>query len=175
MAVLSLGGIVVRGSVAVAGDALDAAIIAWLRSERGLTVGDRTAERLKVRVASLEANPHPELHLRVRGRDDATGRPREEEVDAHDLAHALEGTAQRIRRLVLDTLGQTPPELSADIVDRGLLLCGGTSLLRGLDASLRDDTGLPVLQAEDPERAVARGAGVLLEDLSLLERVADER
>ena len=174
VAILSIGGIVVRGSVPIAGDELDAAIVAWLRQEVGLLIGERTAETLKVRVASLTPEVHLDYAMRIRGRDEATGRPREVEVTAETLHHAIDPTVARIRRLVLDTLGETPPELSADIVDRGLLLCGGTSHLRGLDDVLRHDTGLPVLQVEEPERCVARGADVLLQDLELLERVAAE-
>lgn len=173
VAILSLGGIVVRGSVPVAGDALDAAIVEWIRVERGLAIGERAAETLKLRVASLM--PDPRLTMRIRGRDESTGRPREEEVVAEDLADAMDPTIQRIRRLVLDTLSQTPPELAADIVDRGLLMCGGTGQLRGLDAILREDTGLPVLRVTEPTRCVARGAERLLDDVELLERVADER
>lgn len=175
VAVLSLGGVVVRGTVPVAGDALDAAIAEWLHRVHGLVVGARTAETLKVRAASLTPAVHPDRSLRIRGRVERTGRPREVDVTAHDLADALDDPIGRIRRVLLDTLGECPPELAADIVDRGLLLCGGTSHLPGLTDVLRDDVELPVLQVDEPETCVARGAADLLDNLDLLERVATER
>lgn len=172
VAVVSLGGIVVHNALSSGGGDLDQAIIDWLREQKGLIIGERTSENLKIRVGSTTPEVHPDLRMRIRGRDHDSGRPRELEVTSADLAAAVADTVAQIRRIVLETLSQTPPELSADIVDRGLLACGGTSHLRGLDAQLREDTGLPVLQAEDPERCVARGAEALLQDLELLERVA---
>ncbi|MCA9490613.1 MAG: rod shape-determining protein [Myxococcales bacterium] len=171
-AVTSLGGLVVARSAQVAGDDLDEAIGAWLEANRGLQIGERTCETLKTRVGTLIPELHHDLQMRVRGRDLSTGRPAELEVTSDDVAAAIGDTALRIRQLVLDTLAATPPELAADIVDRGMILCGGTSDLRGLDARLRDDTALPVLRAEDPVTCVARGAARLLADTTLLERVA---
>lgn len=172
VAVLSLGGLVVRRSLQLAGDDLDDAITAWLRRKHGLLVGERTAETLKIRVGTVVPEASPELRMRIRGRDLSSGRPAEVDVTGDDVAQALSDAIGRIRKVVLEALQETPPELAADIVDRGVLLCGGTSHLRGLDARLRDDTGLPVLQAEAPESCVARGAGLLLDDADLLDRVA---
>jgi rod shape-determining protein MreB len=172
VAVTSLGGLVVRRSLQVAGDDLDEAIVGWLRRRHELIIGERTAENLKVRIASLTPDVDRDLRMRIRGRDLQSSRPRELELTSADLAAAIADTVGRIRSVVLDALRETPPELSADIVDRGVLMCGGTSHLRGLDAQLRDDTGLPVLQAENPETCVARGADRLLQDVDLLERVA---
>jgi rod shape-determining protein MreB len=172
VAVLSLGGMVVRRSLQVAGDDLDEALMAWLRNTHSLLVGERTAETLKVRVGSLTPAQHTELRMRIRGRDTATGRPRELDVSAADVATAVAGTIAQVRGVVLEALRETPPELSADIVDRGVLMCGGTSHLRGLDAVLREDTGLAVLQAEHPAHCVIRGAERLLDDAEFLERVA---
>ena len=172
VAVVSLGGIVVHGTLSSGGGDLDEAIMTWLRDNKGLIIGERTSENLKVRVGSTTPELHRDLRMRIRGRDHDSGRPRELEVTAADLAAAVADTVGQIRRVVLETLGKTPPELSADIIDRGVLTCGGTSRLRGLDTQLREDTGLPVLQAEDPERCVVRGAELLLRDVALLERVA---
>lgn len=173
VAVLSVGGLVVRRSVALGGDDLDAAIAAFFRERHQLELGERTCETLKLRVGTLIPELHHDLRMRVRGRDLTTGRPAEIEVESHELAAALVPGTDHVRSLVLDTLREAPPELAGDIVDRGMIVCGGTSSLRGLDARLRDDTALPVLQAEDPAGAVARGALRLLEDPALFERAAE--
>jgi rod shape-determining protein MreB len=172
VAVTSLGGMVVHRSLAVAGDDLDDAIAASLRARSGLLVGERSCETLKQRVGTLIPELHHDLQMRVRGRDLASGRPVELDVTADDVAQALGPACDSIRALVRQALADTPPELAADIVDRGMILCGGTSLLRGLDARLRDDTGLPVLQAESPTTCVIRGAARLLDDAPLLARLA---
>ncbi len=169
--ITSLGGLVVGKSLQVAGDDFDEAIGAWLRRERNLLIGERTAETLKVRVASLTPEAHEDLRMRIRGRDLGTGTPKELEVTAADLHAAISETVGRIRRVFLQSLQETPPELSADIIDRGVLLCGGSSHLRGLDTLLREDSGLPVLQAEEPEHCVAKGAARLLDDPALFERI----
>ena len=173
IAVLSAGGMVTQDSLALGGDAFDAAIVAWTQKERGLIIGPRTSEALKRSAADLLPMGQP-LRGTVRGRDATTGRPREDEIDSTALIHALESPSQRIRRLVLDTLARTPPELASDIVDRGLLICGGASDIRGIDRILRMDTSLPVLQTNEPAECVARGMSRVLGDTDLLERVADE-
>jgi rod shape-determining protein MreB len=170
--VTSLGGLVVRRSLQVAGDDFDEAIRNWLRTHRNLLVGERTAETLKTRVGSVTPEAHPDLRMRIRGRDLASGKPLEVDVTAADIASAISDAVGRVRKVVLESLQETPPELSADIIDRGVLLCGGSSHLRGLDLLLREDSGLPVLQAEDPEHCVAKGAAQLLDDPELFERVA---
>lgn len=169
--VVSMGGLVVRQSLQVAGDALDDAIRSWLRRNHSLEIAERTAETLKhhIGAAHVHATPH---RMRVRGRDVVTGAPRELDVSTAEVAEAIESPVGRIRRCVLDALRDTPPELSSDICDRGLLLCGGGSALRDLDVLLREDTGLPVLHTDDPARCVARGAERLLDDAALFERVA---
>lgn len=172
VAVTALGGMVVHRSIAVAGDDLDDAIASSLRTRSGLVVGERSCETLKQRVGTLIPELHHDLQMRVRGRDVASGRPVELDVSADDVAQALTPATDQIRALVRAVLADTPPELASDIVDRGMILCGGTSLLRGLDARLRDDTGLPVLQAESPTMCVIRGASRLLEEPALLDRLA---
>jgi rod shape-determining protein MreB len=156
----------------VAGDDLDEAIQSWLRRHAGLLVGERTAETLKIRAGTVTPAVHADLRLRVRGRDLATARPIERDVTASEIALAIEDVVARIRGAVREALSETPPELAADIVGRGVLLCGGTSQLRGLDVHLKEDTGLAVLLAEHPLDCVALGAARLLEDSSLLDRVA---
>lgn len=173
--IISLGGLVIRRSLSIGGDAADEAIAAWSRAERGVTIGERTAEAIKLRVgaALVEADEDRgrPLQMRVRGRDIQTGSPREIDVSASDVADALDAVVGTIRQVILDALKETPPELAADIVDRGLILCGGFSALRGLDMLVRTDTGLPVLRADEPPRCAARGAGLLLDDPALFARV----
>ncbi|MBA2320849.1 MAG: rod shape-determining protein [Deltaproteobacteria bacterium] len=173
--VISLGGLVVRRSVAVGGDEADEAIANWARDVRGVTIGERTAEAIKLRVGAALAEAGEErgrpLQMRVRGRDIQSGSPREIDVSSSDVAEALSGVVSGIRHVVLETLRETPPELAADIVDRGLILCGGGAALRGLDMLLRTDTGLPVLRADEPPRCTARGAGLVLDDAALFARV----
>lgn len=171
VAVISLGGMVVRQSVRVAGDAMDEALTHWLRSRKNLVIGAQAARELKHAIGSALPSSRPQAQ-RVRGRDLATGKPREVEVRSDDIAAAFAEPVARIRDAVLDLLARTPPELSSDIIDRGVILCGGTSRLPGLDRVLREATGLPILGAEHPLHCAALGAGALLEDGALFERVA---
>lgn len=166
-----LGGIVARASVEVAGHALDEAIRSWLRRNHSLAIAERTAETLKQHVGAATARAESR-QMRIRGRDLVASAPRELDVTTADVAEALDAPVGRLRRALLDVLRETPPELSADLVDRGVLLCGAGSQLRELDAVLREDTGVPVLRVEDPGRCVARGAAALLEDAALCDRVA---
>lgn len=169
VAITSLGGLVVRRSVPLAGDAMDDAIRRWLRQARGLQVGERTAEMLKRRVGSAVPVPSPP-QMRIRGRDLETGAPRELDVTANELVEPLGTMVERIRDIVLEVLRETPPELAADIVAQGVLVCGGSARLNGLTDVLRDATGLPVLLADDPDRCVALGAVKMLDDPRLLHR-----
>ncbi|MFK7927385.1 MAG: rod shape-determining protein [Myxococcota bacterium] len=171
-AVTSLGGLVVRRSVPMAGDAMDAAVRAWLSHERGVQIGERTAEQLKRRIGTASLLIEPKT-MRIRGRDIETGAPRELDVDSNDLVVALKPVVDRIRDVVLEVLRETPPELAADVVERGALVCGGAARLHGLTDVLRDATGLPVLLADNPEHAVAQGAARMLEDPTLLARAVD--
>jgi rod shape-determining protein MreB len=169
-AVVSLGGIVVRRSIPVAGDQMDAAIQNWATSVHNLQIGERTAEKLKLRVGCA-MEPARGATMRIRGRDLGSGNPRELDVTSSDLAEALSGPVQAIQEVVRAVLSEVPPELAADIVERGILLCGGGGKLLGLDHALRGSTGLPVLHTEEPMSCVARGAAVLLDDPPLLARV----
>ena len=171
VAILSLGGVVVRRSLRLAGDAMDEAIATWLRLQHNLVIGDRTRESIKIRVGCAQV-PTRALRMRIRGRDAQSGGPREIDVSSNHVAEALTDVLERIKEVVIAALRATPPELAADIIDRGVIICGGGSELRGLGAMLRDAIHLPVLQADEPLHCVARGASVLLEDHSLFERVA---
>jgi rod shape-determining protein MreB len=168
--VSSLGGVVLARDALAGGDAMDAAIGRYLQEEHRLLVGERTCEVVKERVGC--ATPiDPPLTTRIRGRDLDQGTPREVDLLSDEMATALADIVGRIRDVVLGVLADTPPELASDIIDRGVLLCGGVARLRGLDAVLRDATGLPVLVADHPEECVARGALKILEDSALFDRV----
>ncbi|MBT3217836.1 MAG: rod shape-determining protein [Proteobacteria bacterium] len=170
VAILSLGGVVVRRSLRLAGDAMDEAIAKWLRLEHTLLIGDRTRESIKIRVGCAQV-PNRPLRMRIRGRDAQSGGPREIDVSSDHVAEALIDVVEQIKGVVIDALGATPPELASDIIDRGIIICGGGSELRGLGATLRDAVQLPVLQADEPMHCVSRGASILLEDQALFERV----
>ncbi|MFT4010556.1 MAG: rod shape-determining protein [Nocardioidaceae bacterium] len=176
VAVISLGGIVTSLSTRTAGDSLDQALIAWLKKEHALIVGDRTAEQLKSSLGSAFPMPH-EPDAEVRGRDMISGLPRTVVVTSGEVRQALEEPVHTIVDAVRTTLDQTPPELAGDIMDRGLILTGGGALLRGLDARIKDETGIPVHVADDPLHSVASGAGKCVEEFEALQQilVADRR
>ncbi len=170
VAVISLGGMVVHRALRVAGNALDEAVAHWLRSRRNVVIGEQTAEGLKLKHGHAAPPEHPDT-FRIRGRDLATGKPRDLDLGEDELATAMAEPIARIRDTLLEALASTPPELCADLLDRGVLVCGGTSNLRGLSRVLRDATGMPVLQAEAPTHCTALGAARLLDDAALYERV----
>ena len=170
IAVISLGGIVVSVSIRVGGDELDEAIIAYVNREYSLLLGERTAEDIKMRVGSAFPLPNePEAELR--GRDLITGLPRTVILPAEEIRKALEEPIQAIVDAVKSTLDRTPPELSGDIMDRGIMLTGGGALLRGLDERLRHETGMPVVIAENPLNCVVLGSGRTVEEFEALNRV----
>ena len=167
MAVISLDGIVVSRSIRIAGDEMDQAIIEHLRKHYNLMIGERTAEEIKIRIGSAAALAE-ELTMDVRGRDLAVGLPKMVTITSQEVREALSEPVRAIVEASRLTLEQTPPELSADLIDRGIVLAGGGSLLRGLDRLLADETGLPVHLAENPMTAVALGVGKGLEDIRYL-------
>jgi rod shape-determining protein MreB len=170
VAVISLGGIVTSLSVRTAGDDLDQAIIAWMKKEYSLMLGERTAEEMKMTLGS--AFPLPtEPDAEIRGRDMVSGLPRTVVVSSSELRQALEEPLHSIIDAVRTTLDQTPPELAGDIMDRGIVLTGGGAMLRGLDERLRHETGMPVHVAEDPLSSVAYGAGKCVEEFEALQQV----
>jgi len=174
VAIISLGGIVIGQSVRVAGDEMDEAIIQYVKRRYNLLIGERTAEDLKIELGSAlppegrEAGPEME----VRGRDLVTGLPKTISLTAREIAEALDDVVRAIVDAVKSTLEKSPPELAADIMDRGIVLAGGGSLLRDLDRRLADETGIPVFVAENPLLAVAIGTGRALEHLSLYQKYA---
>jgi rod shape-determining protein MreB len=176
VAVISLGGVVTSLSIRTAGDDLDAAIVAWMKKEHGLMLGERTAEEVKTTLGSAFPS-HQEPEAEIRGRDMVSGLPRSVLVSSADVRKALEEPLHAIVDAVRTTLDQTPPELAGDIMDRGIVLTGGGALLRGLDERLRHETGMPVHVAEDPLSSVAMGAGKCVEEFEGLQQVlvADRR
>ena len=160
-AVISLGGIVYAKSIRIAGDELDAAIVEYLRKTYNLMIGERTAEEIKIRIGS--AYPlDEELTMDVRGRDLIAGLPKTITITSVEIREALHDPVQAIVDASKTTLEQTPPELSADLIDRGIVMAGGGSLLRGLDKRISEETGLPVHIADDPLSCVALGTGQML-------------
>jgi rod shape-determining protein MreB len=164
VAVLSLSGIVYSRSVRVGGDMMDDAIISYMRRNHNLLIGETTAERIKKDIGTARMPPDGEgLYIEVKGRDLMQGVPREVRVSERQAAEALAEPVSHIIEAVKVALEATPPELAADIADKGIMLTGGGALLRGLDAEIRDHTGLPVQVAEDPLSCVAIGCGRVLE------------
>ena len=167
MAVISLDGIVVSRSIRIAGDEMDQAVIEHLRKAYNLMIGERTAEEIKIRIGS--AYPlDDELTMEVRGRDLVTGLPKTVTITSEEVREALSEPIRSIVEAARLTLEKTPPELSADLIDRGIVLAGGGSLLRGLDRLLAEETGLPVHIAENPMTAVVLGVGKGLDDIRYL-------
>lgn len=165
IAVIALSGIVSDESIRVAGDEMTEAIVQYFRRHHNILIGDRTAEMIKMQVGS--AVPlDDELEVEVRGRDLVTGIPKMIVVGSPDIREALQEAVNSIVSAVLNLLERTPPELSADIFDRGIMLSGGGALLKGLDERLRRETSLPVHVADDPLTAVVRGTGTVLENLN---------
>ena len=160
-AVISLGGIVYAKSIRVAGDEMDMAITEYLRKTYNLMIGERTSEEIKIRIGS--AYPlEEELTMDVRGRDLIAGMPKTISITSVEVREALADTVQAIVDAAKSTLEHTPPELAADLIDRGIVMAGGGALLRGIDRRIAEETGLPVHVAEDPHTAVVRGTGETL-------------
>ena len=171
VALISLSGIVFSRSVRVAGDELDEAIAGYMKRAYNLMIGERTAEEIKIKIGS--AYPvEKETSMEVKGRDLVAGLPKTLTITSQEVREALLEPISTIVESVRVTLERCPPELSADLVDRGLVLAGGGALLRGLDKLLQEETGLPVHVAEDPLSAVAEGTGRPLNELKFLRQVA---
>jgi rod shape-determining protein MreB len=159
VAVISLGGIVVSQSLRVAGNKLDEAIIRHIRRVYNLMIGERTAEEIKIRIGSAYRLDQ-ELVMEIRGRDLINGLPKTVKITSEEVREALSEPLQSIVEAVKAVLEKTPPELAADIIDRGIILTGGGALLRGLDTLLGEVTGIPVIIADDPLSCVAIGTGL---------------
>jgi rod shape-determining protein MreB len=165
--VISLGGMVYRGSVRVGGDKFDESIVNYIRRNYGMLIGDTTAENIKKEIGS--AFPGSEVReLEVKGRNLAEGIPRSFTISSNEILEALTEPINQIVSSVKIALEETPPELGADIAERGLVLTGGGALLRDLDRLLMEETGLPVIVAEEPLTCVARGCGMALDRMDKL-------
>ena len=164
IAIMSLGGMVISDSIRIGGDEFDDAIIRYLRNQYTLIIGERMAEDVKLRIG----NAYPEkkvTSMELRGRDGISGLPRVLELDTNEIRKALKEPLEAILDAIKHSLERTPPELSADIVERGLVLTGGGCLLRGLDRFIAKETGVPVMRAENPLTCVVLGTGKYLEEL----------
>jgi rod shape-determining protein MreB and related proteins len=170
VAVISLGGIVSSQSIRVGGDELDEAIISYIKKEYSLMLGDRTAEQIKLSVGSAFPQAD-EPSAEIRGRDLVSGLPKTITVSSEEIRRALEEPVNAIVEAVKGTLDKTPPELAADIMDRGVVLTGGGGLLRGLDRRLMHETGIPIHLAENPLESVVLGSGKCLEEFETLKKV----
>ena len=171
IAVISLAGVVYGKSVRVAGNELDDAIIQHARKAHNLLIGERTAEQIKIEIGSAFPLEH-KMTMEVKGRHLSEGRPVTVTMNDEEVRKALMEPVRAIVQAVHDALERIPPELSADIFDRGIILTGGGALLQGLDRRLRDEPGLPVQLAEDPLSSVVLGAGKILSDFDLLRRIS---
>jgi rod shape-determining protein MreB len=171
VAVISLSGIVYANSTRVGGDRMDEAIINYVKRKYNLLIGERTSELIKINIGT--AYPDEEIRsMEVKGRDLVAGVPKTLEIKSDEVLEALSEPVNTLVESVKIALERTPPELAADIVDKGIVLVGGGSLLRNLDILLRESTGLPVMLAEDPLTAVAIGTGRTLDEIPLLKEIA---
>jgi len=173
IAVISLAGIVYSKAVRVAGNEMDEAIIQYIRKTYNLLIGERTAEQIKIEIGSA-FQMDDRLTMEIKGRHLVDGLPKTVVIDDEEIREALTETVNVIVDAVRVALERTPPELAADIVDRGVVLTGGGSLLKNLDKRLREETGLPLAMAEDPLSSVTLGAGKMLSDFDLLRKVSIE-
>jgi rod shape-determining protein MreB len=173
IAVISLAGIVYSQSVRVAGNAMDDAITHYVKREKDLLIGERTAEQAKIELGSAAPLDEPK-RMEVKGRHVIAGKPMTVVLTDAEVREALAEPVRQIIRAIRDGLEQTPPELSADICDRGIVLSGGGAMLRNLDTRIHDETGVPVQIAEDPLSSVVLGAGKMLSDFPLLRKVSLE-
>lgn len=171
--VTSLGGLVISKSIRVAGDKLDSSIVAWMKTHRGLVIGDRTAEEVKIKIGS--AYPmDKELSMGVKGRDQITGLLQRIEITSEDVREAMLENLKEIADALKEVLEKMPADLAGDIVENGIVLSGGGALIRGLDKYLSETVRLPAYVADEPLKCVARGTGRILEEIKLLQQLTNE-
>lgn len=171
--VTSLGGLVISKSIRVAGDKLDSSIVAWMKTHRGLVIGDRTAEEVKIKIGS--AFPmDKELSMGVKGRDQITGLLQRIEITSEDVREAMLENLKEITDALKEVLEKMPADLAGDIVENGIVLSGGGALIRGLDKYLSETVRLPAYVADEPLKCVARGTGRILEEIKLLQQLTNE-
>jgi rod shape-determining protein MreB len=170
VAVISLGGIVTSKSLRIAGDEFDEAIVHFVKREYNLMIGERSAEQIKLAIGNAFPKPKDE-YMEVRGRDLITGLPKNVTITSTEINEALREPINAIVDAIKFTLEKTPPELASDIMDKGIMLAGGGALLSGMDKLIKEETGMPVMIAEDPLDCVAIGAGKVIEEIESLKRV----
>jgi rod shape-determining protein MreB len=173
VAVISLDGVVYSKAVRVGGDKMDESIMAYIKRRYNLMIGDTTTEHIKINMGSaykMEGNEQPVME--IKGRDLISGIPKTLTINEDEIREALQEPVNTILDTIKVILENTPPELAADIVDRGIVLAGGGALLKNLDLLIREETGLPVILADDPITAVVRGVGMMLDEIDLLKKVA---
>lgn len=166
VAVISLGGIVVSKSVRTGGDSIDAAIVRYIRKTLNLLIGERTAEDIKIKIGTAIPVENPEV-MEIKGRDLISGLPRNYIVNANQICEAVEEPVTNIVDAVRNTLERTPPELAADIIDRGIIMTGGSSLLRNLDILISKETHMPVYVSDEALNCVALGTGIAVENIDI--------
>ncbi|HZX11077.1 MAG TPA: rod shape-determining protein [Acidobacteriota bacterium] len=171
IAVISLNGIVYNHSTRVAGNEMDEAIIQHIKKKYNLLIGEKTAEQVKMQIGSAHPLDEP-MTLEIKGRDLREGIPKTIVVDDQEIREAIEDIVESIIEAIKISLEKTPPELSADIIDRGIVITGGGALLKNLDKRIREETQLPVFITEDPLTTVVLGAGKMLDDLELLRKIS---
>ena len=172
VAMVSLAGIVYAKSVRVGGDKQDEAIVQYLKRKYNLLIGERTAEEIKIEIGSAYPDADGTIKsMEVKGRDLVSGIPKHLTINSDEIREALSETVNAIVEAVRVALERTPPELAADLVDKGIVMAGGGAMLQNIDRLLQEETGLPVIKAEDPLSCVALGAGKILDELDLLKRV----
>jgi len=172
VAVISLAGVVYAQSVRVGGDKLDEAIIQYMKRKYNLLIGERTAEAVKIGIGSAYSAGDDTVSMDIKGRDLVSGVPKTMEINSDEIREAMTETINTIIEAVRIALERTPPELAADIVDKGIVLAGGGAMMKNMDILLRQETGLPVVVAEDPLSCVVLGSGQILDQLDLLKQIA---
>lgn len=171
VAIISLGGIVTSRNLRVAGDELDESIISYIKKEYNLMIGERTAEEIKITIGSAYPKPKEET-MEIRGRDLITGLPKTLKISSTEIMEAMKEPISAIIEAIKSTLERTPPELAADIMDKGIMLAGGGALLDGIDKLVKQETGMTVEIAESPLDCVALGTGKILEEVNLFKRIS---
>jgi rod shape-determining protein MreB len=169
VAVISLGGIVTANSVRVAGNKIDLAIIEFVRKNQGLAIGDRTAEEIKIKIGTALPVDSQEA-MEIKGRDMVSGLPKMISINSNEVNIAIQDQLREIIQVIKEVLQETPPELAADVIDKGMVLTGGGALLRNLDKLITKTTGVPCYVAEDPLLCVAKGTGIALDNLDSYKR-----
>lgn len=169
VAVISLGGIVSANSVRVAGNKIDTAIADFIRKKHGLAIGDRTAEEIKIKIGTAIPIDNPEI-MEIKGRDMVSGLPKMISINSNEINVAIQDQLREIIQVIKEVLQETPPELAADVIDKGMVLTGGGALLRNLDKLIMKTTGVSCYVAEDPLLCVAKGTGIALDNLDSYKR-----